>query len=318
MPKGSALPIRPRHAYRVVRWACAAALLAAGGGCEAEDPAPDDAGVTIQADGAGDPQWPWLTVIDTMGFTRQKPIGVAPGFDLDGKISDTDDASTCGKGDLRSPDGEQGIDNEFAKLVPLVEASGIGALEGLIQSTINDGGIMLMLQLDGLDDPVDDAEVTLRVRAGAGVPLLGTDGLLLAGQTFSKHTDSPEVATAATVQGGVMNAGPFDLKLPLVVFGVRYDLDLRSVRVRARLTASGGMAEGIFGGGLTMASILDIAQKGAADQKNLVELVMGVLGGAGDLAPDPETGECTQLSAVLQFTGVNAYLFDDTTQKTAP
>ncbi len=314
----STLPVRPCRARRGSRWLLSAALVAAAFGCEAEDPASDDAGIVIQADGAGDPRWPWLTVIDTMGFTRQKPIGVAPGFDLDGKISGTDDVSTCKKGDLRSPEGEQGIDNEFAKLVPLVEASGIGALEGLIQSTINDGGIMLMLQLDGLDDPIDDAEVTLRVRAGAGVPLLGTDGLLLAGQTFAKHDDSPEVAAAATVAGGVMNAGPFDLKLPLVVFGVRYDLDLRGVRVRARLTPDGGMVDGIFGGGLTMASILDIAQKGAADQKNLVELVMGVVGGAGDLAPDPVTGECTQMSAVLQFTGVNAYLFDDTTQKTTP
>lgn len=286
------------------------------GGCAADDGEAAAGGAGGADVAVADPAWPWLTVIDTMGFTRQKPIGVAPGFDLDGKVSGADDVGTCKKADLKSPDGQAGIDNEFAKLVPLVEASGIGALEGLIQSTINDGGIMLMIQLDGLDDPVNDDDVTMRVRAGAGLPLLGTDGLLLAGQTFAKHPDSPEVSTPARVVDGVVTATPFDLKLPLVVFGVRYDLDVRGVHIRARLTESGGMAEGIFGGGLTMASIIDIAQKGAADQKNLVELVMGVLGGAGDLEPDPVTGECTQMSAVLAFTGVNAYLFDDTTQKT--
>ncbi len=267
------------------------------------------------ADAVVDPKWPYLTVIDTMGFTRQKPIGVAPGFDLDGKVSGTDDAATCKKGDLKSPDGVPGIDNEFSKLMPLIEASGIGALEGLIQSTINDGGIMLMMQLDGLDDPVQDDEVKLRVRAGKGVPLLGTDGLLVAGQTFSLHPDSPEVETSCKVAEGVVTCVPVDILLPLVVFGVRYNLDVRGVHVRARLTPTGGLAEGLFGGGVTMDSILDIAKKGAEDQKNLVELVTGVLGGAADLAFDPAKGECTQVSAVLAFTGVNAFLFEDTARK---
>lgn len=288
----------------------ASAMLIAG--CVADD---GGAGTAPGADIAADPAWPWLTVIDTMGFTRQKPIGVAPGFDLDGKVSDDKDESTCKKADLTSPEGTPGIDNAFAKLVPVIEASGIGALEGLIQSTINDGGIMLMFQLDGLDDLVDDAKVTLRVRAGLGVPLLGTDGLLLEGQTFAVHPDSPEVAASARVEAGVLHSEPFDILLPLVVFGVRYDLDVRGVRVRATLRADGGLDDGLFGGGLTMATILDIAKKGAEDQKNLVELVMGVLGGAGDLARDPSTGECTQMSAVLAFTGVNAFLFEDTTQK---
>ena len=64
-----------------------------------------------------------------------------------------------------------------------------------------------------------------------------------------------------------------------------------------------------------MASILDIAKKGAEDQKNLVELVTNVLGGAADLGFDPALGECTQVSAVLAFTGVNAFLFEDTVRK---
>jgi hypothetical protein len=300
----------------------AATLLVVGCVSETDADADSKAPVGPSATGGGsvvDPTWPWLSVVDTMGFTRQKPIGIAPGFDLDGKISVGDDAASCKKADLKAPDGSVGIDNEFAKLVPVVEASGIGALEGIIQATINDGGIMLMFQVDGLDDAtveadgtLTDAAVTLRVRAGNGVPLLGTDGLLLAGQTFGRHTDSPEISASAKVDKGVLTAEPFDILLPLVVFGVRYDLDVRGVHVRTRLTPDGGMTEGLFGGGVTMDSIIDIAQKGAADQKNLVELVMAVVGGAGDLAFDPVTGTCTQVSAVLAFTGVNAYLFEDT------
>ncbi len=290
-----------------LRMAAVVVVVLVATACESEEgPATEDKQAEVQ-----DPVWPRLSAVDKMEFTRQKPIGVAPGFNVDGKVSAKGDAQTCGKADLEAPDGEQGIDNEFAKLVPVVEASGIGALEGLIQSTINDGGIMLMLQIDGLDDPADDPEVTLRMRAGKGVPLLGTDGLLLASQTFALHPDSPETTAKAKVVGGVVHSEPFDILLPLVVFGVKYKLDVRNTRVRARLTLDGGLKDGLFGGGITMASILDIAQKGAADQKNLVELVMGVLGDAGDLARDAE-GKCQQLSAALAFSAVNAYLFEDT------
>ncbi len=315
-----AAPFSPRGPRPAALAHAAAALwlCAATAGCSDPGREAVDASASVDGDASVDRVWPWLAVIDTMGFTRQKPIGVAPGFDLDGKVTTKPEAASCKKLDLTSPDGTPGIDNEFAKLVPLIEQSGIGALEGLIQSTINDGGIMLMMQIDGLDDEVNDPDITLRVRAGKGVPLLGTDGLLIAGQTFQLHQDSPEVQGKGHIAGGVVLAGPFDILLPLVVFGVRYDLDVRGVFVRARLEGRGRLVEGIFGGAVTMASILDIAQKGAADQKNLVELVTAVVGGAGDLDPDPKTGECTKLSAVLAFTSVNGFLFEDTGRSPRP
>src|SRR5690606_32862511 len=92
------------------------------------------------------PPPPRVFVIDTMRFATEREPGVANGFDLDGVVSDGSDPASCGHADYTSPEGEPGIDNTLASLVPLFELAGIGAAEGLIQNTIVEGGILLMWQ----------------------------------------------------------------------------------------------------------------------------------------------------------------------------
>ncbi len=254
-----------------------------------------------------------LYVFDTITFTREKPLGVAPGFDLDGRVSDEKDKLSCGKVDFVSPEGVKGIDNQFARLVPLIEASGLGAFEGLLQTTIKDGGLLLMLQVQGIDDIHKDPEVHLSIRAGQGTPLLGTDGLLLSGQTFHRSGKSPETdAGAAQIDSDILTAGPFDVQLPVVVFGKNYVLELRKARIRARITPDGGLSDGILGGGITLTSIAAIAEQAAQDQPSLLDMIHGVIGDNGDLAVAAD-GTCGQISAALKFSAVSAFLFEDVT-----
>lgn len=254
-----------------------------------------------------------LYVFDSITFAREKPVGVAPGFDLDGRISDEKDKLSCGKVDFVSPEGVKGIDNQFARLVPLIEASGLGAFEGLLQTTIKDGGLLLMLQVQGIDDIHNDSEVHVSIRAGQGTPLLGTDGLLLSGQTFHRSTKSPETdAGSAQIEKDILSAGPFDVQLPVVVFGKNYILELRKARIRAKITPDGGLSEGILGGGITLTSIDAIAETAAQDQPSLMDMIHGVIGDNGDLAVAAD-GVCSQISAALKFSAVSAFLFEDVT-----
>ena len=69
-----------------------------------------------------------IYVFDTVGFTRLDKDGRAPGFDLDHKVSDETDVDTCSQADFIGIDGTPGIDNQFATLVPLIEATGISAV----------------------------------------------------------------------------------------------------------------------------------------------------------------------------------------------
>ena len=94
----------------------------------------------------------WTGVIYELKFGREEPSGISLGDNIDQQVSDGQDPSSCYQSDLSSPDGEEGIDNQFAKIIPLIEAVGGEAIEGLAQGIINQGRLLMMLQLTALDD----------------------------------------------------------------------------------------------------------------------------------------------------------------------
>lgn len=278
-------------------------------GCAAEDePAPSkprgDLTVTQP-----DPYTSRTFVFDTVFLTRRSAEGRVPGFDIDGKTSGEDDADSCNKADAIAPDGTPGIDNQFATLVPLIELAGLGALEGLVQSSIDNGSILLLLDLAEVQDWQNDPSVQVKLRAASGAPLLGTDGLLLPGQTFALSKRSPElVIPGGKIENGVFTTGKFDGELPITVFGVDYSLDMRDARVQATILGPARMENGLVGGGITLQSIEVLAAKAAMGEADLDELILSLVSGVGDLAKDA-SGQCTQVSAALGFTAVPAFLF---------
>ncbi len=287
-------------------WALTAALVL--GGCEAASVKESDAGST---DLGTTPvkSTHKIYVFDTLGFTKLDKDGNAPGFNLDGKNSDGNDTSTCGHSDFTSPSGEEGIDNQFATVVPLMEATRISAVETLLQSSIESGGILLLLEFDGLDDLVNDPQVDVRVRAAFGAPLLGTDGRLLTGQTFHLSPRDPHVdAGNAVIKDGIVNLGPFDIDLPVQVFGKDYMLEARGTYVRFRIVDDERITDGTLGTGVTISSVKTLATKAAEGESDILPIVESLVAGEGDLAMDAD-GNCTQMSATLAFSGVSAFFF---------
>lgn len=257
---------------------------------------------------APDPYSARTFVFDTVGFTRADPKGNVPGFDLDGTT-----ATVCDKSDFTAPDGTPGVDNQFATLVPIIEFSGLAAFEGLLQSSIDNGGILLMIDVADVQDWQNDPSVTVKLRAGRGLPLLGTDGLLLAGQTFWLSDRSPELLLPnARIENGILLTGSFDGELPISVFEFDYVLDMRNARFRAKVVSDARLEEGLLGGGITLTSIEKVAQTAAIDQPDLYETITTLVAGVGDLVPGPD-GVCTQISAVLKITAIPAYLYPDGT-----
>ena len=266
------------------------------------DPAAPDSGVPTTAQGR------LLAAVNTLGFTRVDSTGHAPGFNLDGLVSDSGDRETCWKLDFLSPEGEPGIDNQLATLVPLFEGIGIGALEGLVQNSIKEGGLLIMLQADDLDSDLDDPDVSLRMRFGQGSPLLGTDGLLLSGQTFHPSPEAEEITIDdARLEGGILSGGPFEAVLPVVVFGVKYVLPLHNAHLTAVPTYDGGLEQGILGGEVAIDDLMGIANQAAAFDGSILGGVTLVLNGRGDLGRD-ENGNRRRLSGAFTFTAASAYL----------
>lgn len=267
------------------------------------DPVQDD---WSPVEGAGPQQL--LMAVDTIGFAEEQEPGIVPGFDVDGKTSNAGDAETCFQPDFVSPSGEPGIDNQFAIILPGFQLVGLGPFQQLLQNSIDEGGLLIMWELSGVDDLENDDEVTLTYRLGEGTPLLGTDGLLLSGQTFEQHPESPEqVLPGARIEDGVLKAGPFAARIPAVVFGVQYEIGIVDAYFEGRLTYDGGMESGLIGGGVPMSDIMDIAVVADTMDGGILDAVTALFSGLADLAQNEE-GECTQLSAAVVFTAVSAYI----------
>jgi len=250
-----------------------------------------------------------LCVIDTIMFAAEEGGGVSPGFDLDGVVSNGTDEESCGGIDFTDPDGTPGVDNQAALLVPMFDLIGFGAVSSFIQGAVEEGGFLLLWQIDGIDDLVNDEEVSVRMRFGSGVPLLGTDGRIVSGQTYHLHEDSPDQPVPnAHIKDGVLEAGPFDTFLPIDVFGVHYELDVRGAYLRGRLTYDGGIEDGILAGAVTFESLLALAAKADNEADGIYDKVLLLTDGLGDMLRD-ESGECQGMSASLAYSAVPAFFY---------
>ncbi len=249
-----------------------------------------------------------MFILDTFEFIAASE-GVSLGFDLDGKTSDEHDDSTCGQPDLVDPDGVEGIDNQLAKVVPLFDLIGVGAALDYAQNSIEGGGLLIMIQLNGVDDPQNDSDVELVLRAGFGVPLLGTDGKILANQTFHLHPSSPEaVISGATLNDGLLEAGPFVATIPFVVFGMDYQLTFHNARIRAYFDGETLLTDGVMGGGVSLDDLYAIGETAALDDGSVLPAIKTLFSGMADLEPNAE-GECQQVSCGIAFAAVPAYFY---------
>jgi hypothetical protein len=267
--------------------------------------APEDtAPVDVPCDDTGNTR---LVVVKSMRFGRQVD-GVSPGFDLDNHVSDENDAEGCFQEDLVDPAGVEGIDNAFSTFIPVLEATEGAALEGLLQDAIDSGTVLVLLELEDVDDPVNDDCVNLEVLQGLGTPRMGTDGTLLSGQTFDVDTSVPSSrADGLVLQDGTVVARGLELQLPIQIFDVSFTLNLHDVAFSITLDPLGG-ATGHLGGGITVQQIIDVIEP--RTDIAIRELAIDMLRNYADLNPGTD-GVCPDLSAVLEFEATSAFVFPD-------
>lgn len=243
-------------------------------------------------------------------FARADEADVSAGFDLDGRVSDRGDFESCRKADFTSPDGTPGIDNQVSQLLPIIEMQTGGLrLDDVLQTAIDNGQLLIALELLDLDDPMNDPCVTVRMRPVVGTPLIGTDGRVLPGQTFDISPDA-EVSTVegARLVDGVLEVGPASMALPVQILDARFTLDVEDARVRLERQDDGSW-QGALGGGISVEQMIQVAQ-GLNIPSDLMGAVMLVLRTNADLARD-ESGDCQQISATLLVDGVTAFLYED-------
>ncbi|MDP2314661.1 MAG: hypothetical protein Q8P41_17285 [Pseudomonadota bacterium] len=264
--------------------------------------APDDTGLA-----AADPETR-AVVMSTLSFGRRADDGTAWGFDVDGRVSDAGDDEGCGHADLVDADGLAGIDSAFSGMVPALEATEAGAVEGLVQDSLLNGELLLLVEVSGVDDPLDDDCVDVRILRGSGTPMIGTDGGMLDGQTFALAPDAePAVIECVPLVAGSVRAGPFALTLDFQVLDVALAFHMTDASLRLDLSEDGRTGWGYFGGSVPTADILVIVDEG--DLADIADLVRGLVNAAADLEPNDED-TCDALSVVFEYGATEAFIYE--------
>lgn len=282
--------------------ALVAALLAASGACSDDAPDPFAGPVPAQCPVTAREQ---SLLVTKLVLVRQNPAGVSEGFDLDGRVSDADDALSCRRRDLTAPDGTRGVDNQLSILVPALDTATAGALDAAIQAAINNGQLMVAVSIEGLDDRLNDPCVSLVFRRVQGTPFVGSDARIDPGQTFDTLRDEPISRVTGRMRSGVIEAGPFPLELPIAVLDARFVVPLQNARVRIRWRADDTF-EGLIGGSVSAAHMIATSER-LTIRAELMALVRRLVLSITDMDPDAD-GTCRSLSAALSFEGRSAFV----------
>lgn len=252
---------------------------------------------------------PQVLVVRELRFGREEPAGVTPGMDLDGVSSDGSDAQGCFKPDMVDAEGNPGIDNQFARILPGLEAVGGEAIEGIVQGAINSGELLVMFEMAGLDDRHQDSCTGVTIQQGLGTPEVGTDGRLVPHQTFDVDPDAPSSHIAdGFVEGGELVASGFDFTLPIFVFGFDLEFNIRGATLKARWQRD-GTVRGFIAGAVSVDEVIELTE-GIEGGGQVASLVLAVLRPSADLFPD-EQGDCTHFSLTLTFEAAPAFFFQN-------
>lgn len=246
--------------------------------------------------------------VSVLRFGRAEE-GVCPGFNLDGHVTSSGDSDGCGAADYVDAEGAEGIDSSFAGLLPILDATEAAALEPLVQDFINNGTILLLLEMSGFDEGSDPGCGSFRVLRGADVPLVGTDGFLLPGQTLAIEDASGLAPVASSRDGqGRFTATGFSFDLDVQIFDADIHLPISNGAARV-WRADDGRYVGSIGGGFPYASVLDALLETNIDA-GLKELLPTVLEAAADLDLDGD-GVCESISVTLEVELVRVWLYPD-------
>ena len=243
-------------------------------------------------------------VMRTVEFFKEEEVGILRGFNLDDQISDGRSEESCGVVDQTSPEGEEGIDNQLGILWKTLEPLVGEAVQALLYNAVNDGRLLMMIELSGVDSLLDDDSIGLAFFRGKAKPIIGAQGQIVSDQTFKVDVDFPSTFFSdIQIQNGQVEAGPVEFAIPIEIFDANFEFRVRQGRVRFKIKEDGSF-EGLLGGRVVLKDVLDqLLESNAAQEARLVKPIFE---NNADLGY--KEGQCTEISVAFGFTGTQAFV----------
>jgi hypothetical protein len=230
---------------------------------------------------------------------------VAPGIDLDGRV-DADDYTGV--------DGAPGVDNQLWRALGCHWSFRESGVEPRATHESTSVRSPTLVELRGVDDPYNDEEVEVSVRASRVALQMDGKGAPLAHASYDGESGPALVyRTRGRIVNGVLSTEPFDVGINYMEQVIENVRRLRDARIRARILPDGRIEGGFYGYyelGSFMSFISSMTQQGADVSNMSCPAVNAALASFADGAPDPLTGHPTAISAALGFFGVRAHVVE--------
>ena len=246
----------------------------------------------------------YANVMRTVQFFQEDPNGHLQGFDLDNQQSTGMEEESCGIQDRISPEGEEGIDNQLGVLWKTLQPIVGEAVEALLYNAVNDGRLLMMVELSNVDDLYDDDSVGLAFFRGRANPIIGAQGTIVPNQTFQVDQSFPSsFFDQVRIEEGWIEAGPVEFAIPIEIFDANFEFRVRQGRVRFQIKEDGSFS-GVMGGRVALREVLDqLLNSNAANEARLVQPLFE---NNADLGY--QDGNCTEISVAFGFTGTPAFV----------
>jgi|GEM_PF-521313 len=246
-------------------------------------------------------------VVRTLRFMALEEEGVARGFDLDGRVSADGEEESCGHGDFTSPEGRAGVDNQLAELWEAIAPLVGEQAHALLQNAVNEGRVLLMIELEGLEDLQSDDDLTLRIFKGTLRPEIGTLGVISPDQSFDLDYGSPiSSISGVKLEDGQLIAGPFDVSVPVTILSLDAVVKLELGHIQLKIDDEGRM-EGFITGAVHVPTLTETLINTDAEQE--ARLVAPFFERNADMVK--VDGVCTYLSMGLSFEATRAFVIRD-------
>ncbi len=208
-----------------------------------------------------------------------------------------------------------GVDNALQGLVGTIEGllnaadcpgmMTAGCLDANLQSQIEDGSLLLVIQVSGVNDFMYDSAITMQMHLaevpGGGMPMVSGGGGLAGGQTLTSTMSLGDPVMGDIFNGRLRAATPL---LPLTIAAGDFNLTLNITQAQVRFNiAEDALSNGAIGGVVTVNAIVEAA---AALMPGIEDTVRSVVESVADVTPGPDPAVCEAVSLGLTFTGVDA------------
>ena len=245
-------------------------------------------------------------------------LAVATGFDLDGVDSTPAAPGTgaCAHADFAGPKGERGVDNQLWLALGCIKgyARG-GTIDEFAVNNIREGQRTILVRLSGVDDRQNDDHVELGIFSSPDpIPVDATGAMLDRASLSITGDPRHRNVVDARIANGIVEAGPFDLRLDFKGQYLVGEYALRDAKVRLELLPDGTL-RGVLGGYWDFEQFYDIYARqatrlGAMTVGFRCPGMYGAVKRLADAFPDPATGACTAISTAFRLAGVPAFVIE--------